>query len=191
MRGLAGQDEVFHLFAWGLVACAAAVGAALDVWSRRIPNWLTLPVLLVGLACGGVKFGLWGLGDGVLGCLLMAAPYLLLFAFARGGAGDAKLMGALGAWLGVHDGALALAGVAATGLVFGVAYAVARRQLQVVLARIWFMTFGLMLSVLGLGRSTSAESTAAAESEERRRMPYGPAIFVGVCLAGGISLWLR
>jgi prepilin peptidase CpaA len=82
-------------------ALALAVSAGwLDWRSRRIPNRLTLPALALGLAINslaggwqGVKFAFEGAGLG-FGLLL---PFVLL----RGlGAGDWKLMGALGAFLG-------------------------------------------------------------------------------------------
>jgi prepilin peptidase CpaA len=157
-----------------IAICVSAAGAALDLWRRRIPNWLTLPVLAAGLARSAVAGGWAGLAGGVLGCLLMAAPYVLLLAVARGGAGDAKLMGALGAWLGLRSGAVALVAVAAAGAVMGLAWALGRRQLRPV-----------------LGGSVRATLPEAAEGEALRRMPYGPAIFAGVCAACGISLWLR
>ncbi|HEY4682363.1 MAG TPA: A24 family peptidase [Candidatus Acidoferrales bacterium] len=82
-------------------ALVVAVGAGwLDWRSRRIPNWLTLPAFVFGVAANtvavgweGTKFALAGAGV-ALGLLL---PLVVL----RGlGAGDWKLMGALGAYLG-------------------------------------------------------------------------------------------
>ena len=47
----------------------------------------------------------------------------MLFVFAGGGAGDAKMMGALGAWLGLANGVVALVAVALSGAVIGLGYA--------------------------------------------------------------------
>lgn len=72
-----------------------------DLRWRRIPNWLTVPAFAVGVlthtVCGGwtgLKFSLLGFGTG-FGLLLA------LWLIGGGGGGDVKMMGALGAWLGV------------------------------------------------------------------------------------------
>lgn len=82
-------------------ALMLALGAcATDIKSRRIPNLLTFGGAAVGIAARLVLDGwtgaAWGLGGWTLG-LLMLLPLFLL----RGmGAGDVKLLAALGAWVG-------------------------------------------------------------------------------------------
>jgi prepilin peptidase CpaA len=71
-----------------------------DFRSRRIPNWLTVPGLLVGLAMN-TALGRWdGLKTSLLGAavgLALLLPFVLLRSL---GAGDWKLAGALGAFTG-------------------------------------------------------------------------------------------
>jgi prepilin peptidase CpaA len=85
----------------GLAAVAFALGAGLmDLRWRRIPNWWTLPGLLVGLLLNAFLAGWQGTKSSLLGALLGLA-LLLPFVFVRSlGAGDWKLVGALGAFLG-------------------------------------------------------------------------------------------
>lgn len=71
-----------------------------DVRTRRIPNWLTVPVFALGIVAHtawggwtGLKFSLAGFGTG-FGVLFA------LWVIGGGGGGDVKMMGALGAWLG-------------------------------------------------------------------------------------------
>jgi prepilin peptidase CpaA len=85
---------------WGLAICLTLCAAVVDWRTRRIPNWLTVPALLVGIAThtvisgwAGAKMSLEGAGL-AFGLLL---PFVLLRAL---GAGDWKLMGAVGAFLG-------------------------------------------------------------------------------------------
>jgi len=78
----------------------AAVAGYTDLRSRRIPNWLTVPGLIVGIAMnaillgwGGVKLSIEGAGLG----LLLLLPFVALNSL---GAGDWKFVGALGAFSG-------------------------------------------------------------------------------------------
>jgi prepilin peptidase CpaA len=94
-----------HELLWTWSAVLLALGVALwagwlDWRTRRIPNWLTMPALLAGFAInsiGGGWSGLKAAGEGAGLALALLLPLVLL----RGlGAGDWKLMGALGALLG-------------------------------------------------------------------------------------------
>jgi prepilin peptidase CpaA len=85
---------------WLCAAWIAGSAGILDWRSRRIPNWLTIPGLLIGLA---VNFATTGIAGGLqsLEGAAAALTVLLPVVFLRGlGGGDWKLMGALGAWLG-------------------------------------------------------------------------------------------
>lgn len=82
----------------------------LDWRSRRIPNWLTVPALLGGVLASSVARGLTGTKEALEGAGLGLA-LLLPFVLLRGlGAGDWKLMGALGAWVGPSRLAVVLLG---------------------------------------------------------------------------------
>jgi prepilin peptidase CpaA len=85
---------------WTLAIVLTLIAAVVDYRTRRIPNWLTVPALVAGItmhaATGGwhgAKFSLEGAGL-ALGLVL---PLVLLRAL---GAGDWKLMGVVGAFLG-------------------------------------------------------------------------------------------
>lgn len=78
---------------------AAAVS---DLRSRRIPNWMTLPVLLLGFVYQATFHGWPGILDGLQGVGVGAGPLLLMWLIGSGGGGDVKLMGALSAWLGLR-----------------------------------------------------------------------------------------
>jgi prepilin peptidase CpaA len=103
----------------GLAPLAAGLIAA-SVWDikwRRIPNWLNLTLALGGIAFGLMVGGPAAMGWSVLG--LLSGLGLLLLPHLKGwiGAGDVKLLAAVGAWLGpvgtVH---CALAGAVFGGL---------------------------------------------------------------------------
>ncbi|HCO96965.1 MAG TPA: hypothetical protein DIU00_24005 [Phycisphaerales bacterium] len=186
------------LIQWGVVIGASLVGAFGDVRSRCIPNSLTFPLLAAGLVWSAWLGGVSGLGEAVGACMLLGVPYVLLFVFAGGGAGDAKLMGAIGAWLGLRQGLIVLLCVAVAGGVLGLVKAAAQRRLKFVLTNVLISFYTFILCVAGGRKPSLADArreTGTGESE-RLEMPYGVAIVAGVCIAAAIvalrgTEWLR
>jgi prepilin peptidase CpaA len=174
----ASQSETLPL-QWGVVIGASLVAAAVDLSSRRIPNWLTLPVFLTGLAIGAIRGGPGGLAESFGSAVLLALPFLILFVFAGGGAGDAKLMGAIGAWLGFRSGLVTLAAVCTAGIVCAIAYSLARRRLAVLVTNLKGLVQGFALVALSRGRFRDAAALVPGP-EKMQAFPYGLAIFLGV-----------
>jgi len=120
----------------------------LDLRTRRIPNWLTVPTLLAGLAINTLLYGWAGTKSGLEGAGL-GLGLLLPFVLARGlGAGDWKLMGALGALLGPAKFIVVLLGTVFIAGIMAVAEMVRRRRVKETLANTLvlihaFATFGL------------------------------------------------
>jgi prepilin peptidase CpaA len=96
-------------------AAAAAVGAALDVRFRRIPNWLTGGTLLLGLLGNVLVRGLDGAFIALAGAALGLGLLLPFYAIRGMGAGDVKLLAGVGAIIGPF----ALVSVAVYGGVVG------------------------------------------------------------------------
>ena len=94
---------------WFGAFALAAAACWFDVRTRRIPNWLTFPAALLGLVAATAAHGGHGTVSSAAGFLVGVALFFPLFALRGLGAGDVKLMGALGAWLG-------------TSIIFGVAF---------------------------------------------------------------------
>ena len=111
-----------------LLAVVSIAGFS-DIRTRRIPNWIVLAGLLLGLAGNMVLYGWAGLVRAGLGLGLALLVYFPLYMLRGMGAGDVKLMAAVGAiagpanWVGVLvltgllGGIFALALVASQGAV--------------------------------------------------------------------------
>jgi prepilin peptidase CpaA len=87
---------------WQWTGAFALTGAAcwFDVRTRRIPNSLTFPAAAGGLLAATLAYGGQGTLSSGAGLLVGLAIFFPLFLLKGLGAGDVKLMGALGAWLG-------------------------------------------------------------------------------------------
>ena len=110
-------------------ACAL-IGSVFDVKSRRIPNFITMPAFLFGLALhlalGGWRQLLTALAAGVI----CAAIFLVFYLAGGMGAGDVKLILAVGCIAGLSHVAYLLVLTALSGGVMAIVWAVARGQLQ-------------------------------------------------------------
>ncbi|HKI33139.1 MAG TPA: A24 family peptidase [Gemmataceae bacterium] len=104
---------LFTLANWPLLfVCAAMVVAAvIDGWKLKVPNWLTLPLILSGWAFGllhncGLLAGSGdgGLGAALAGTVLGFALLLPVYAIGGMGAGDVKMQMGFGSWVGAFFG---------------------------------------------------------------------------------------
>src|ERR1051326_5539678 len=83
------------------LASAVAVTAAItDVRDRRIPNRLTYPAMIAGLAVQAALHGWRGLLLGLGGALIFGGLFLIFHLVRAMGAGDVKLAAALGFIIG-------------------------------------------------------------------------------------------
>ena len=155
-----------------LVVITAAI---FDLRWRRVPNWLTVSGVLLGLGLNTILLrseGLWSSLEGLGLALLIYVPLYLL----RGmGGGDVKLMAAVGAiagpgnWLRIFFFTLIFGAVVAIILIF-----VKRR------VRRTFQNIGLILLSLGSGRAPYAKNPELDVREEKGlRLPHAVTIACG------------
>lgn len=172
-----------HAVPWAVVLCMSLVAAVFDLAVRRIPNLLTGPMVLAGLAWSTWAGGLGGLAGAIVAGVLLLLPFALLFVFAHGGAGDAKLMAAVGVWLGLRSGMAALVAVMLAGLVLAVAFSLRHKRLSTVLSNVQFLFWSWIAAAACRQRPTQGPP------KDMQTMPYGLAIFVGLC-AAAIGVWV-
>lgn len=159
----------------------ALIAAATDVRTRRIPNALTLGAAALAIGYNASTSGLSGAGQAIGGWLTGAAIFFPVFALGGMGAGDVKLVAALGAWLG-PTGALTLAvGSAIAGGVAGVLLSLRINYLGTALSNIRSLLMHWRVN----GLSPKPELTLAGGASPR--LAYAVPILIGTLGA----LWLR
>jgi len=156
-----------------LLTAAAAAASIVDLRTRRVPNALTVAIATTGTAVAATGYGRIGvvaaLVGGLVGVLVMLPGHLV----GQTGAGDVKLLGALGTLLGPGDTMLAFLFSAIAGGVLALAVAAHRGRLV--------ETVGATGRLVG----TAGRHAAVVEDAGRNnRFAYAPAIALGAVLAG-------
>jgi prepilin peptidase CpaA len=170
------------LVVWLLPALFAAIAGFTDWRSRRIPNWLTVCGLLLGIVVNSLTRGWPGARDSLLGASLGLA-LLLPFVLMRSlGAGDWKLVGALGAFLGPsHLITVLFATVLVAGLMALILVIWKRRMTQTLrnIAHMIAAVFSFHLP----GPEVSLDNPEAL------KIPFGVAAAIAVFLHTAGRLW--
>ena len=87
-------------FTTGAALIIGAAACATDLHSRRIPNWLTFGASAAALAFHYLTAGQDGVVHAMGGWVIGLVLFMPMFLLGGMGAGDVKLLAALGAWLG-------------------------------------------------------------------------------------------
>jgi prepilin peptidase CpaA len=145
------------------------VGAAAvyDYRTRRIPNLLTFPALALGLVINIYYSGFKGLEESLLGLLLGGLLLLIPFVLGGMGAGDVKLLAAVGALNGPHFVLFTFIYGAIAGGVMALLVLLLRGRFAVVINN---LVLTLVVPGQGLAKSNLG-------------IPYGIAIFIGTLAA--------
>lgn len=168
------------LLALGMILFAAT---GWDLRSRRVPNGLTLGGALLGLVLQGWTLGIQGLLSGMGGLAVGTAMLLPFYALKGMGAGDVKLMGAVGAFLGPLHTVLACGLTLLAGLVLALGVLAARGGLMQTLRR--YAALAYLLPVTRNLRLSYAPPDPGEAATTR--FPYAAAIAAGSLAALG---WL-
>lgn len=157
-----------------LLAVVIAAGA-FDIRSRRIPNWLTIGGVVLGVGINGFLYGLPGFLLAAKGMGLALLIYVPLFLIHGMGGGDVKLMAAVGALAGPFPWLVIFIITSLLGGVCGLGLALAKGRLR--------RTFGNVLFILRqlfLFRAPHHEREELdVKSPEALRLPHGSVIALG------------
>jgi prepilin peptidase CpaA len=158
-----------------LLEILVIVAAIWDIRTRRIPNWLTFSGVVLGVGLNTFLFETPGLWFSLKGLGLALGVYFVLYLLHAMGAGDVKLMAAVGAaagwanWLGI----LVLTSLA--GAVAGLLLVAFKGRF-----RKTFVNVGIILTSLGRGRAPYKETPELdVSTDQGMRLPHGALIALG------------
>jgi prepilin peptidase CpaA len=154
-----------------------------DLKYRKIPNWLTYPAIVFGIILNlafNSKPWYFSLAGLLAGFLILLIPYM----FGGIGAGDVKLLMALGAFLGAGS-------VVWIGLYGGIAGGAL--SLFVLVKQYGFINakYRLYLLLTSIWNKENRQILQSQPQTSKLDIPYGVAIFIGliISLAGRPFIW--
>jgi prepilin peptidase CpaA len=162
----------FLLMAGALtVAC---IGGVTDVATRRIPNTLTYLGMLIGIAGRCAMDGWHGLGGAIAGGLIGGGAFLVFFLLHAMGAGDVKLIAAVGCFVGPSTSLQIVLASAIAGGIFAILFSLWQGRLRTVLRN--------ATDLIKFHAAVGAEvhPTLNLSNPQSVRLPYGVAIAAGV-----------
>jgi prepilin peptidase CpaA len=164
-----------------VVVGVAAIAAGWDLTTKRIPNLLTFGAAIGAVIAHAYVEGWSGAGMSVAGWAVGVAAFFPFFALGGLGAGDIKLLGAIGAWLGPMAAIWVALFSGIAGGVLAVAVAASAGYLTRAFANLWTVLATWRVA----GIAPTPELTLAANSGPR--LAYAVPVLAGLVL----TLWLR
>lgn len=158
--------------------------AAYDIPYRRIPNPFTVGGVLLGLAMNSFLYGWAGLQMSLTGLVVGFGAYFILYSMRAMGAGDVKLMAAIGAivgwqnWFGIFI---------FTAIVGGVASMVLMAMRGRVKKTLW--NVGFVLTEMKSGRAAYLSNEELdVRSGKAIGLPHAAVIAAGTLVFLGLSV---
>ncbi len=146
-----------------------------DLRFRRIPNWISFSGIVLGVGGNTLLFGSHGLGKAALGVLCAAGIYLPLYLVRGMGAGDVKLMAAVGSLAGPQDWLEIFVATAIIGGIVSLVVVASKGRLAQTLGNV-----GLIASqLLQLRLPSRVDTRLDVRHRDSIRLPHGAAIASG------------
>jgi prepilin peptidase CpaA len=154
-----------------IVALAAAV---YDVRFRRIPNWISVGGIALGVLANSLTHGIPGLLYALTGFVLGFGLYFLLYLVHAMGAGDVKLMGAIGALVGWQNWVAIFVIAALLGGIMAMIVIMARNRVKKT-----FWNIGYLLNEMRRGRAAYvSREELDVHSPKSVGLPHGAVIAI-------------
>ncbi len=158
-----------------LLGILVAIAAVFDMRYRRIPNWLVLTGLIVGLGWNLYSSGFSGLGRAAAGLGLGFFLYFPLYLIRARGAGDVKLLAAVGAITGPGNCLWIFLTTAILGGIIAVLFSMIRGRLS----RTLFNVGWIIRDLLHFQAPYKSSEELDVTSSKGLRLPHAAMIAVG------------
>jgi prepilin peptidase CpaA len=162
-----------------VVAFVTLVAATTDIWKYKVYNWLTFPTLICGLIYWLFAAGLPGVGMSFAGLIVGFGSLVVFYALGGVGAGDVKLLAAIGAWLGPLITMNVLLGSAFAAGLYAMGLMVLRGGIGTTIVEMSILWQRLVRPTEWTRPSARVESVVLMSDRRRRLVPFAAMICVG------------
>jgi prepilin peptidase CpaA len=161
-----------------------------DLKERKIPNKITFSGILIGILINLFTGGWTGLLQATIGLFAGLAIFFLPFVMGGMGAGDVKLMGAIGALMGWQFSVMTAVYSALVGGVMVLGYLIFKRTLRETLKKMIYSLITILLNFAN--RLGYNEYTYRAQEKFQKHGYTYQKVYIpyGVAIAGGAVLVL-
>ena len=174
---------------WNITCAILVPGILLASWidyaQKRVPNWLNLALIVIGFSAQALCFGWAGLSTGALGLLTGFGLLIVPWMMHGMGAGDVKLMAAIGVWLGPALTFYSFALGAVIGAVAAMVMILSTGRFRMACAN-----FNIILAKCS-NRSTMFTEYGSAKSfgSTSQLLPYGVPLTAGTLIVLGAKMF--
>ena len=164
-----------------VVGVLLALACISDLRTRRIPNVLTFSAAAGALVFHLLTGGWSAAGWSIAGCVLGALLFFPMFALRGMGAGDLKLLAAVGAWLGPGQVAAVALATSIAGGVIALVVALGHGYLKAACRNVWMLLTHWRVMGVRPVQQVTLEGTSGP------RLAYAVPISIGTL----VTLWLK
>jgi prepilin peptidase CpaA len=166
------------------VSIFAVIAAYIDGKELRVPNKLTFPMIIAGWAWSSIAYGAagegWymGLMWSLAGTAVGLATLLPMYAIGGMGAGDVKMMAAIGAWVHCTTTFYAFCVSAIVGAILAVIMVIVAGEGK----KHFNMFFHILNEIKTVGDPEALAQIATERKTKMRLLPYGIPLAIGTVM---------
>lgn len=116
------------VFTMILLVISGTIASYYDLRWRIIPNFVTIPTIILGICVHTFDCGMEGFYSSLIGIAIGSAIFLLLYIFGWMGAGDVKMAAAVGALIGGLQVAHMVVTIIMIGGILGVLFLLLKKE---------------------------------------------------------------
>ncbi|MEM7783739.1 MAG: A24 family peptidase [Planctomycetota bacterium] len=166
------------------VSAFAVIAAYIDGKELRVPNKITIPMIIAGWIWSSISYGVagdgwyWGLWWSIAGMCVGLATLLPAYAIGGMGAGDVKMMAAIGAWVHCTVTFYAFCVSTIVGAILAIIMVISAGEFK----KHFYQFFYILNEITTVKDPEKLSELATARKTSMRLLPYGIPLAIGTVL---------